>query len=108
MAAKKQPAITGLHSQGIADDIIKIGVKGVKRAVTATVKNKRFVAKKVKTDYPTARQMVKSGKITPNEAKQYKNSDIKRFRGEIKNKYKAQGSTTFKGRVGFIAKQKGK
>jgi polyhydroxyalkanoate synthesis regulator phasin len=108
MAAKKQPAITGLHSQGIADDIIKIGVKGVKRAVSATVKNKRYVAKKVKADYPTARQMVKSGKMTPSQAKAYKTSDVKTFRNEIKKKYKTQGSTTFKGRVNYIAKEKGK
>ena len=43
MAAKKKPAITGLHSQGIVDDIIKLGAKGVRAAVRTTNTNKKYV-----------------------------------------------------------------
>jgi hypothetical protein len=53
MAAKKKPAITGLHSQGIVDDIIKIGVKGVRAAVRTTNTNKKYVKRLPKVPVTT-------------------------------------------------------
>ena len=44
MAANKKPAIS-LHSQGIVDDIIKLGAKGVRAAVRTTRANKQFAKK---------------------------------------------------------------
>jgi len=54
MAAKKKPAITGLHSQGIVDDIFKSAGKAVVKQV------RRDVRKAIKVDN-SASNVIQSG-----------------------------------------------
>jgi len=89
MAAKKLPAITGLHSQGIVDDIIKIGVKGVRAAVRTTKANKKF-AKKIPAA-PTTRKKDAFGVYET-----------------TKQKMKNQGALSYKNSITGVAKEKAK
>ena len=89
MAAKKKPAITGLHSQGIVDDIIKIGVKGVRAAVRTTKANKKF-AKKIPAVPTTLKK------------------DAFGMRELTKQKMKNQGALSYKNSITGIAKEKAK
>ena len=89
MPAKKKPAITGLHSQGIFDDIIKIGVKGVRAAVRTTTANKKF-AKKLPAVPTTTKK------------------DAFGMRELTKQKMKNQGDLSWKGNIANAAKAKAK
>jgi hypothetical protein len=89
MAAKKKPAITGLHSQGIVDDIIKIGVKGVRAAVRTTKANKKF-AKKIPA-VPTTRKKDAFGMYET-----------------TKQKMKNQGALSYKENIAGLSKAKAK
>lgn len=65
----RKPAITGLHSQGIVDDIIKLGVKGASKAIKLTSANKKYVKNMVKTEYPVAGNNKKVVQAMRNEKK---------------------------------------
>lgn len=54
MAAKKKPAITGMHSQGIVDDIFKLAGKAVVKQV------RRDVRKAIKSGH-SATNVIQSG-----------------------------------------------
>jgi hypothetical protein len=90
MAAKKQPAIGGLHSEGVGGDIIKgFAKKAVKLAKSATTsKTTKQAMQRAKIDATNARRMAEAERKRASEIadrlteRAFKNSATGRLHGD--------------------------